>query len=187
LSFSCPYLPRLESDSSTEVQTLQQRVRDLEQRLAALEKKLGNCGTSGAEVTGEIEQRLAKPEGKYDKTPGLESFEVFWKDGLRLQTEDRSFRMKIGGRIQNDWACYADKDDCVGELEDGTEFRRASIYIAGDIYEDIFFFNRIARTTINLHVPMVGDPFRSARVRQEHLDPKWVIGIRRITAVPTRD
>ncbi len=66
----------------------------------------------------------------------------YWKDGLRLETSDKQFKFKIGGRIMNDWAWF-DVDQSIegptDEHDNGTEFRRARLYMAGEIYENIIF------------------------------------------------
>ena len=53
------------------------------------------------------------------------SLKVYWKDGLRLDTADKALRLKIGGRLFNDWAWF-DEDQSVenafGRSDDGTEF-----------------------------------------------------------------
>lgn len=69
-------------------------------------------------------------------------FKAEWKDGLRLETADKSFEVQIGGRIHNDWA-FMEGDDSLstqfGEFEDGTEFRRARLSVSGLMYEKVEF------------------------------------------------
>ena len=65
-----------------------------------------------------------------------EDLNVYWKDGLRLTGED--FQFKIGGRIMLDFAFF-DEDASVGDIEDATEFRRARLYFAGLIYNNVDF------------------------------------------------
>jgi len=70
------------------------------------------------------------------------SFKAEWQDGLRLQTADKSFEFQIGGRIHNDWAFMEGDetlDERFGELEDGTEFRRARLAVSGVMYEKLEF------------------------------------------------
>ncbi|MFB3903974.1 MAG: OprO/OprP family phosphate-selective porin [Acidobacteriota bacterium] len=70
------------------------------------------------------------------------SFKVQWKDGLRMENGDKSFQFQIGGRIQNDWAFMEGDEGItqrVGELEDGTEFRRARLFVSGLMYEKVEF------------------------------------------------
>ncbi len=67
---------------------------------------------------------------------------LYWKDGIRAETADQSFRLKIGGRIMNDWTFYgADRslESSTGAFEDGTEFRRARLYVAGEVYGNVIF------------------------------------------------
>jgi len=123
------------------VKQLEERISVLEKRLESLEKQVKPEGVTREEIADEIEQRLASLEKKYGASHGSDSLEVYWKDGLRLETEDKSFRFKIGGRMHHDWAWFADEDvkGLVGELEDGTEFRRAWLDLSGQIYENIEF------------------------------------------------
>lgn len=65
-----------------------------------------------------------------------------WSNGLSLQSEDKSFKLKIGGRIMNDWAWFAQDDSnevYYGNIQDGTEFRRARIFLSGTVYKYILF------------------------------------------------
>ena len=70
------------------------------------------------------------------------TFKVYWKDGLRLDTSDNNVRLKIGGRIYNDWTWW-DKSDEVqsvtGSTRNGSEFRTARLYMAGELYERVIF------------------------------------------------
>jgi len=65
-----------------------------------------------------------------------------WSNGLSLQSEDKSFKLKIGGRIMNDWAWFSQDDSnevYYGNIQDGTEFRRARIAMSGTVYNYILF------------------------------------------------
>ena len=68
---------------------------------------------------------------------------VYWKDGLRMENADKSIKIKMGGRIMNDWTFFDSADEIeaelVEELKDGTEFRRARFYIAGEVYDSVIF------------------------------------------------
>jgi len=51
-------------------------------------------------------------------------------------------QIKIGGLIQNDWSAGEGDDGLralVGELEDGTEFRRARLWVSGKVHERIAY------------------------------------------------
>jgi len=56
------------------------------------------------------------------------------KGGLQVKSSDKEFAAKIGGRIQVDSAWY-DEDE-PAEMGNGTEFRRARLYIQGHMFND---------------------------------------------------
>jgi phosphate-selective porin OprO/OprP len=71
-------------------------------------------------------------------------FEAYWDKGLRFESENGNFKLKIGGRIMNDWAWMTEskklkEESGIGDLVDGTEFRRARLYVSGTIYENVGF------------------------------------------------
>ena len=85
----------------------------------------------------EHSQKTRTPEKKVGKKNVLGAY---WKSGLRLDSADGDFRLKIGGRIMNDWAIYGTDPkirDRHGQIGDGTEFRRARIFLEGGIYGNI--------------------------------------------------
>lgn len=67
----------------------------------------------------------------------------YWKDSLNFESNDGSVKLKIGGRIQNDYTYFAEDGGVERRLgsdfDDGTEFRRARLYFSGTIYDDIEF------------------------------------------------
>lgn len=67
-----------------------------------------------------------------------ETLRVYWRNGIHLDSANKRFRLKIGGRINNDWAWF-DEDSDFGDVENNTEFRRARLYVEGLIYERIRF------------------------------------------------
>ncbi len=68
-------------------------------------------------------------------------FRVFWREGLRMETNDGRFQVRIGGRIQYDWVFWGDDsevaDSVAGPILDGTEFRRARLFVSGYMYDKI--------------------------------------------------
>ena len=102
---------------------------------------------AGSDELGEIRQKLTDLEGRtaqLEEKQKAESsptdFRVFWKEGLNFDSQDGSFKLKIGGRLQNDWFWSSEEDSIksnVGEQEDGVEFRRARIYFSGLIYDNV--------------------------------------------------
>lgn len=68
--------------------------------------------------------------------------QVEWKDGLRLETRDKTVRLRIGGRIHYDWATMSQDSgiqESLGSLQDGTEPRRARLYFSGELHEQVEF------------------------------------------------
>ena len=61
-----------------------------------------------------------------EEDPG--GFKVFWRDGLRMETNDGRFQFRLGGRIQYDWVFWGDDAEVAesvgGPILNGTEFRR---------------------------------------------------------------
>jgi len=136
-----------EEGLSSQEQRLLELVESLERRVAELEKKLGERED---EETAEppppppaaLEERVAEIEEQMEEAESPTDMRVYWKEGLRFDSQDEQFKLRIGGRLMNDFAFgsqSSEVDDAVGKFEDGTEFRRARLYISGDIYEDFFF------------------------------------------------
>jgi len=63
----------------------------------------------------------------------------YWNNGLYLQSSDKNFSVKFGGRIQYD-VMFIKQDDSLNqhfEAANGTEFRRARLYTSGTVYGNI--------------------------------------------------
>ena len=90
-----------------------------------------------ATTTSDLSQKVRPLE----KTVSKKNFlATYWKSGLRMESADGDFKLKIGGRIMNDWAIYgtdANIRDQHGQIGDGTEFRRARIFLEGNVYGNI--------------------------------------------------
>jgi phosphate-selective porin OprO/OprP len=150
-----------ETDRSARERELEQLVRQLSDRVEQLERRLNQMDASKTDRT--TEQRVQQLEDSVqqleaEQPPAADSEEwaqmrkwvsdpgtlrPYWKDGLRLDSANGSVKLKIGGRIQNDWAYYCNDGD-VGtasgdDFEEGTEFRRARLYFSGTIYDNIDF------------------------------------------------
>ena len=57
-------------------------------------------------------------------------------DGLNFESTDHNLKLKIGGRIENDWAFMTEDDDirdAIDDFEEGTEFRRARLFVSGQL------------------------------------------------------
>ncbi len=107
-------------------------IDDLKKQLSEMNSRINQL---------EARQKSEEPNENTSKTASTD-FRVFWKEGLNLATQDGTFRLKAGGRIQNDWLWISEDSDLkadVGEQEDGTEFRRARLYLSGLIYGNVEF------------------------------------------------
>ncbi len=93
------------------------------------------------------DEKVEAASGLSQKVEGLEKnvgkknfLAAYWKDGLRLDSADGQFKLKIGGRIQNDWAVYSTDEELrrqFGRIGDGSEFRRARFFMEGSVYGNI--------------------------------------------------
>ncbi|MCP3930501.1 MAG: hypothetical protein GY705_15520 [Bacteroidetes bacterium] len=67
-------------------------------------------------------------------------FSTKWSNGYKVESANKDFKMKFGGRIMFDMAFIGQDDateDEFGELKSGLEFRRARFFNSGQIYKNI--------------------------------------------------
>lgn len=81
--------------------------------------------TQAAQEKAEVNEKLAEATKPSD-------VEVSIDKGINIKTRDEKFTAKIGGRVQADAASYSGDP----EMGDGTEIRRARLYIQGTMYRD---------------------------------------------------
>ena len=65
---------------------------------------------------------------------------VFWKEGLRFETPDKDFTLKVGGRVMADGVWVSEDDGIksnVGDQQDGVEFRRTRLGVEGLMYGNV--------------------------------------------------
>ena len=120
---------------------LMEVIQRLEQRVDELEAQLGAQEKPAVEPAPEVEERLTALEERLPEMMDNELV-VYWKDALRFESADGRFNFKIGGRIHLDWGFFDDGDDLrtlFGDTEDGVEFRRARLYLSGDLYKHYEF------------------------------------------------
>ncbi|HVS13533.1 MAG TPA: porin [Thermoanaerobaculia bacterium] len=68
-----------------------------------------------------------------------DGWKATWKNGTRIESEDGRFAIKIGGQIQADFS-FADSDSSLAgafDIEDGSELRRARLFVEGTLYERV--------------------------------------------------
>jgi phosphate-selective porin OprO/OprP len=113
--------------------------RNMLDRLLLLAMAFGLFTPLIAQAAQDNEARIKKLEEEVEALKserGSTDLRVFWKEGLRFETPDKNFSLKLGGRIFNDWAWMRQDSNvkaAVGDLEDGTEFRTTRLYTSGTI------------------------------------------------------
>ncbi|MGH7163866.1 MAG: OprO/OprP family phosphate-selective porin, partial [Planctomycetota bacterium] len=108
--------------------------------LVATARSVRAEGTTDTSLATEVNRYLEETSARQED-PTV--FKFVFKDGIRAETSDKSFSVKIGGRVMNDWF-WKDADDPVraafaGVSEDGVTFRRARLHIQGTMYKNIDF------------------------------------------------
>jgi phosphate-selective porin OprO/OprP len=118
---------------------LEKRVEDLEKMLADVNRKLSDGSSSAGD---ELNERV----GEMEKLQRADKDGLFpyWSNGIRMDSANGAFKLKIGGRTQNDWSWFWGTESVRDglpdeEIEAGEEFRRARLYIGGTIYSNIDF------------------------------------------------
>ena len=98
----------------------------------------------GLEKTGQ-EKKGAEAREPKQLVPG--PMAVYWENGLYFDQRDEKFKLKLGGRLLNDWTCIdADRDvkglhnlDKDRDFGSGTEFRQARVYLRGTLHDKLMF------------------------------------------------
>ncbi len=123
-----------------------------------------------------VEERLSALE----KASAGETMRVYWKDGVRFETQDKRYKFRIGGRFQYDVAFFDPDSDTRAavetdtpkvRIEDGSEFRRARIEFSGEVGDRVewatsYDFAGAKVNFRNLYVGMKDLPFGNVRVGQ---------------------
>lgn len=68
-------------------------------------------------------------------------FTTYWDNGLRVDSDDGNFKIKLGGRIQYD-IMFIKQDDSLNAhytADNGSEFRRARLYTSGTLFGNVKF------------------------------------------------
>lgn len=103
---------------------------------------LRETGTVSQSRYQELRERAAAEEKTLKKAS--DNYTVYWKSGLRLEAPNNSFKLKIGGRIQNDWAILKPSPAIQSEFDEGStesggKIRRARLYVSGSLFENFVF------------------------------------------------
>ncbi len=141
-ALTCPGLSAQERPLSDLERTLLEKIEALEKRVEELEK--GQTAQPAAPPNAPVIKEAAQAAQEAPGETGTDANELraSWKDGLRLETDDGRFKLRVGGRIQMD-AAWFDQDSrlqyTAGDEENGAEFRRARLLLQGSIYDNIFY------------------------------------------------
>ncbi len=69
-------------------------------------------------------------------------FSAKWHNGFKIESADKSFKLKFGGRIQMDWSFF-NQDDTLnslfGNLNNTMEFRRIRFFNSGLVYKNLAY------------------------------------------------
>ncbi len=154
---ACLLARQVSADSNQDVEALLKRVQALEEtnkalarRVEELEKKQPGqpaqpaAAETTAPVTPQAQQPSHHPPASETPKATAQTLRASWNDGLRFESEDGQFRLKVGGRVMFDAAHFECPDYWIlGGPEiaehDGTEFRRLRLRLSGDVYEDFLY------------------------------------------------
>jgi len=81
-------------------------------------------------------KRVEKLEAAAAEAPPRSPYDLIasWKEGLRVESDDGNFKLRLGGRTAVDSAWFDDDTElqrALGNNQDGIEFRRAYLYMSG--------------------------------------------------------
>jgi len=113
------------SEIETLINMLHENGMVSEAQYGRLMAELEQNNTQVAEEKADVEKKLAEATKPSD-------VEVTIDKGINIKTRDEKFTTKIGGRVQADAAAYGGEPD----MGDGTEIRRARLYLQGTMYND---------------------------------------------------
>ena len=143
-------VPALAQQSTARERELEDLVRKLSEKVDRLEQRLDRLDAQG-DTPQRVEQLEQSVRQIKDSRPPAEdsqewaqikkwatdgsTLRPYWQEGLRFDSNDGSVKLKIGGRIQHDFAYFVEDSSIERRLgtdfDDGTEFRRARIYFSG--------------------------------------------------------
>ncbi len=76
------------------------------------------------------------------KAQDKSSFNTYWNNGLKVESADNNFKLKMGGRLMYDMMVMSQSDSLqhnFSENYNGSEIRRARFFFSGKIYENISY------------------------------------------------
>lgn len=113
------------SEIETLINVLHENGTVSDEQYGRLMAELKQNQSQAAAEKAQVDEKLAEATKPSD-------VEVSTNGGLKIQTRDGKFATKLGGRVQADAAAYGGAP----EMGDGTEIRRARLYLQGTMYYD---------------------------------------------------
>lgn len=113
------------SEIETLIDMLHENGMVSDEQYSRLQAELKQNQLSATQEKQEVQRQLAEAATPSD-------VEVKVKGGITVKTQDGEFSTKLGGRLQADAATYSGSP----EMGDGTEIRRARLYLQGTMYYD---------------------------------------------------
>ncbi len=96
-------------------------------------------------VRGDVAERMTALELRVQELEATGSgvpLHASWQNGMRLNSADGSVQIRLGGRVQHDFAGF-DADsrvtEDVGNFDSGTRFRRGRLYFGGTLHDNAIF------------------------------------------------
>jgi phosphate-selective porin OprO/OprP len=125
-----------------------------------------------------IEQLEAPEKSPYD-------LRAFWDKGLRINSDDGNFKLRLGGRTAVDSAWFSDDNELrrvFGNNQDGVEFRRAYLYMSGLIngwieYKSEYEFSGDQVGFEDVYVGFTKIPYLG-KIRVGHIDEPFGLELR---------
>ena len=66
-----------------------------------------------------------------------QNFNSAWDNGFKISSADGDFKLKFGGRIMYDYACWNTNFNGTDESFNGSEFRRVRLFNSGQVYKHV--------------------------------------------------
>jgi len=196
-------VPLQASDLTPTERALLERIEALEKRIAELENRVPAepnepvPATPAAKPAKEpdrppvedltLAERVEKLETAAAEAPKPSPYDLkaFWKEGLRVESQDGDFKLKLGGRTAIDAAWFDDDTElqqAFGNQQDGIGFRRAYLYMAGLIngwieYKSEYEFAGSQVGFEDVYVGFTNIPYLG-KVRFGHIDEPFGLELR---------
>jgi len=119
----------------------QEEIRLLQDKVEQLQQEISSPITSDSNRIDDMEQHIASLEEFAREQKKKSYFGAFWKSGLYFQSQDKVFKLGIGGRFFVDFG-FVDEDSAIRDvfrIEDFAQFRTARLKVYGTIYEHYIF------------------------------------------------